>query len=107
MTGGASFRLFLDLFCALLLITTTWLALRRLRPTFGLYSLMLLLLILLPTSEEKPLFSFSRYVLAFFPTFILVGQAGKNPWINRLIVYPSFAFYLFLSGQFFLWGWVA
>ena len=68
---------------------------------------MLLLFIFLHTSELKPLFSFSRYALAFFPMFMIFGAAGHNPWVNRLIVYPSLALYLYLSGQFFMWGWVA
>ena len=96
-----------DFFCALLLIVTTILALRRLPTVYGLYSAMLLLFILLPTSELKPLYSFSRYALAFFPTFMLLALAGERPWANRLILYPSLALYLYFSGQFFIWGWVA
>lgn len=96
-----------DFFCALLLIATTVLALRRLPAIYGLYSVMLLLFILLPASELKPLYSFSRYALAFFPTFMLLAQAGERPWVNRLILYPSLALYLYFSGQFFIWGWVA
>jgi hypothetical protein len=107
VAGGASFRLYLDFFCVLLLFATTWIVFRRLGVTYGLYSAMLLLFILLPTSELKPLFSFSRYTLAFFPTFMILGGLGRNPWVNRLIVYPSLALYLYLSGQFFMWGWVA
>ena len=75
--------------------------------TYGLYTVMLLFFMLLPVSEFKPLYSFSRYTLAFFPTFMILAQAGKNPWINRLILYPSFILYLYFSGQYFLWGWVA
>lgn len=104
---GAPFRLFFDLFCAILLIVTTIIAFRRIGVTFGLYSAMLLLFMLLPTSELKPLFSFSRYALVFFPTFMLLARAGQNPWAHRLIVYPSIALYLYFSGQFFMWGWVA
>ena len=96
-----------DFFCALLLIATTALAWRRLPRIYGLYSAMLLLFILLPTSELKPLYSFSRYALAFFPTFMLLALAGERPWVNRLILYPSLALYLYFSGQFFIWGWVA
>jgi len=97
----------LDFLSALLLIVTTVLAFRRLGTTYGLYSAMLLLFILLPTSEVKPLYSFSRYTLAFFPTFMLLGIAGQRPLINRLILYPSLIMYLYFSGQFFSWGWVA
>jgi hypothetical protein len=107
LEGQATFTLIFDFFCALLLIVTTIEVFRRLGPTLGLYSAGLLLFILLPTSELKPLFSFSRYALAFIPTFMLMGQFGSTPWRNRAIVYPSAALLLYLSGQFFMWGWVA
>lgn len=107
VAGGAAFRLFFDFFCAILLIVTTVVAFRRLGATFGLYSTMLLFFMLLPVSELKPLYSFSRYALVFFPTFILLAIAGRNPWAHRLIAYPSIALYLYFSGQFFMWGWVA
>lgn len=107
VAGGAAFRLYFDFFCAILLIVTTILSFRRLGVTFGLYSAMLLLFMLLPISELKPLYSFSRYTLVFFPTFILLAKAGHNPWSHRLIAYPSLALYLYFSGQFFMWGWVA
>jgi hypothetical protein len=96
-----------DFACMLLLFVTTALAFRRLGTTYGLYSAMLLLFMLLPTSELKPLYSFSRYTLAFLPTFMLLGLTGQRPWLNRLILYPSVALYLYFSGQFFSWGWVA
>jgi hypothetical protein len=101
------FTLWFDFFCVILLATTTYFAFRRLNATYGLYALMLLLFMLLPVSEFKPLYSFSRYTLAFFPTFMILAQAGKNPWTNRFILYPSFILYLYFSGQYFLWGWVA
>jgi hypothetical protein len=62
---------------------------------------------LLPASDFKPLYSFSRYALVFFPTFMVLGQLGRRPWVNRLILYPSTALYFYFSGQFFIWGWVA
>ena len=111
LLGGPSrqgeFTLWFDFFCLILLAVTTYLVFRRLNPTYGLYAVMLLFFMLLPVSEFKPLYSFSRYTLAFFPTFMILAQAGKNPWINRLILYPSFILYLYFSGQYFLWGWVA
>jgi hypothetical protein len=107
LSGGAPFTLYFDFFCAILLMTATVVAFRRFAPTYGLYMAMLLIFMLLPTSEPKPLFSFSRYALAFFPIFMWFGGLGKNPWLNRAILYPSLALYLYFSGQFFIWGWVA
>jgi hypothetical protein len=103
------FTLWFDFFTALLLLTTTvWAFFRwRHQPSWGLYAALLLLFMLLPSSEFKPLYSFSRYALAFFPTFFLLAQAGERPFANRLILYPSLLLYLYFSAQFFIWGWVA
>lgn len=97
----------LDFGVLLLLVGTTAVALRHLPRSYALYAALLLLFMLLPTSEVKPLYSFSRYALAFFPTFWLLAHWGQNPWINRLILYPFLLLYLYYSGQFFIWGWVA
>ncbi len=97
----------LDFGVLLLLVGTTAVALRHLPRSYALYAALLLLFMLLPTSEVKPLYSFSRYALAFFPTFWLLTHWGQNPWINRLILYPFLLLYLYYSGQFFIWGWVA
>lgn len=100
------FALALDFACALLLIVTTALSFRRLGVGYGLYAALLLLFMLLPTSPVKPLYSFSRYALAFFPTFMLLAQWGQNRWVHRLLLYGFLALALFYSGQFFMWGWV-
>jgi hypothetical protein len=106
---SGEFTLWFDFFTALLLLATTvWAFLRwRRQPGWGLYAALLLLFMLLPSSEFKPLYSFSRYALAFFPTFFLLAQAGERPFVNRLILYPSLLLYLYFSAQFFIWGWVA
>ncbi len=97
----------LDTASALLLLITTILAFRRLGVSYGLFAALLLLFMLLPTSPVKPLYSFSRYALAFFPTFMLLGLWGQKGWAHRLILYLFLALTLFYSGQFFMWGWVA
>lgn len=99
--------LYLDLAVAILLLVATYYTFKRLGPAYGLYSGAMLFFILLPTSELKPLYSFTRYTLAFFPLFIGMGVLGEKPMWNRLFVYGSILLYLYLSGQFFVWGWVA
>lgn len=99
--------LWFDFFCVILIVVTTYFVFRRKNVTFGLYSVMLLFFMLLPISELKPINSFSRYTLAFFPTFIILAQAGKNSWRNRLILYPSFILYLIFSANYFIWSWIA
>jgi len=45
--------------------------------------------------------------LTLFPVFYLFGMLGENKWINRLMFVSFLSLNLFLSAQFFLWGWVA
>jgi hypothetical protein len=51
--------------------------------------------------------SMSRYVLTLFPAFQPLSMAGEKPWSQRIITYTFMALNLFLSAQFFGWGWVA
>lgn len=104
---AGEFTFMIDFLTALFLLGTTVWTFRRLGTTCGLYSAMLLFFILLPVSPYKPLYSFSRYALAFFPAFMLLGSVGKRPLLYRLILYPFLALYLYFTGQFFIWGWVA
>ena len=105
---AGEFTLVIDFLIFFFLLATTIWTFRRLGVTYGLYSALLLLFMLLPVSQNyKPLYSFSRYALAFFPTFMLLGWAGRRPSFHRLILYTSLALYLYFSSQFFAWGWVA
>lgn len=104
---AGEFTLIFDLLIVVFLGVTTMQVWRRFGTYWGAYNAMLLLFILLPTSELKPLYSFSRYALAFIPSFWLLAEAGERPLINRLILYPAIVLYLWFSGQFFVWGWVA
>jgi hypothetical protein len=54
----------------------------------------------------QPISSQGRFALALFPAFIVLGELGASPRINRLILYPCVAAWLFLAGQFIMWGWV-
>ena len=48
-----------------------------------------------------------RHTVELFPMFFLLGRwAEHGAWRNRLVVYPSVLLWLWLSGQFVLWGWV-
>ncbi len=104
---AGEFTLLLDWLTAWLLLTAGLVAWRRFGPTFGLYALAMLGFLLLPHSELKPLYSFTRYALVAFPLYWWWGSLGANPWRHRLILYGSGALLLYLSGQFFAWGWVA
>ena len=74
---------------------------------YNLYVLFSLLIMLIRIVDTQPLNSMSRYSLTLFPSFFVFGLVGESPWIRRLIIYTFIPLNLYLSAQFFLWGWVA
>lgn len=99
---------YFDLAFCLLFLGLTIVVLRWLPSVYGIYSVLMLALILSKVSDFEALLSVSRYVLAVFPGFIVLGRLGSSrPWLHRLILYPSLAGLLYLTGQFVVWGWVA
>jgi hypothetical protein len=97
----------LNLAVASLFLAMTALSFRKLSLSYGIYMVITILVLLLRRTTLQPLVSMSRYVLVLFPAFIMWGHWGRNPRFQRLIVYPSVALLLYLSGQFAMWGWVA
>ena len=88
-------------------LAMTVLSFRRLPRQYGIYMAVTMFVLLLRRTTLQPLVSMSRYVLVLFPAFMLWGLWGRNPRVQRLVVYPSVALLLYLSGQFAIWGWVA
>jgi hypothetical protein len=73
---------------------------------YALYAGLMFLTPLFRMTTMQPLVSMIRYVVVLFPVFIVWGRWGRNPWVNRAMVYLSFPMQLFFSAQFVLWGWV-
>jgi hypothetical protein len=97
----------LNLSLAGVFLAMTVVTFRSLPREYGIYMAVTMLVLLLRRTTLQPLVSMSRYVLILFPAFMLWGRWGRNPRVQRLIVYPSMALLLYLSGQFAMWGWVA
>ena len=74
---------------------------------YNLYTAGSLLIMLIRIVETQPLISMSRYSLTLFPAFFVLGLVGEKAWIRRLITYTFIPLNMYLSAQFFLWGWVA
>lgn len=74
---------------------------------YNLYTAFSIFIILIRIVENQPLISMSRYSLTLFPVFHAWALAGEHPILRRVIIYSSVLLHLYLSGQFFLWGWVA
>ncbi len=106
-SGQFQFADLLNLLIATVCLVVLILSWRRSAPVLSLYMASSLILISIRLVDGQPLNSFSRYVLSLFPFFMWLGVQGASPWIQRAIVYPSLALSLYLSAQFFLWGWVA
>ncbi|NOY99919.1 MAG: hypothetical protein GXP40_12100 [Chloroflexi bacterium] len=97
---------FFDLFFTVLFIAGTIAVWKRMPRLYGVYCLSFMGLYVVRIAAVYPLLSMARYVLALLPVFMLAAQWGKNPWVNRAILYTSWIGLLFLSGQFAVWGWV-
>jgi hypothetical protein len=95
-----------------LVVTTLFIVLllvgwRKIPLEYNLYAAFSLLIMLMRIVETQPLNSMLRYSLMLFPSYFVLGLAADNPWIRRLIIYTFIPLNLYLSAQFFLWGWVA
>ena len=86
------------------LVVVAWL---RLSPTYAIYMSAVLLVSVSHLRAPHPMASVGRYTVQLFPVYFILGRwSERSPWLNRLILYPSMALLLYLSGQFVLWGWV-
>jgi hypothetical protein len=85
------------------MVVPVWRLLPRL---YGVYYVSMLALYLIRMGTIHPLYAMTRYVLVLFPAFVLLGGWGRNPWINRAVLYLSWPLLLFMSGVFALWGWI-
>jgi hypothetical protein len=107
LSPEGSFINVLDLSMAGVFLAMTVLSFRKLPREYGIYMAVTLCALILRRTTIQPLVSMSRYVLVLFPAFMLWGRWGRNPRVQRLIVYPSVALLLYLCGQFAMWGWAA
>jgi hypothetical protein len=88
----------------IVIIIWSW---RRIPLEYNFYAITSLLIVLIRIVETQPLISASRYSLTLFPVFFSLGLAGNSGVLRRVILYTSILLNLYLSAQFFLWGWVA
>jgi hypothetical protein len=107
LSGNFTFIDFLNWSVATLFMAFLAWGWRRIPIEYNLYTAISLLIMLIRIVDTQPLISFSRYSLTLFPVFYSLGLAAENPIARRLLVYTFIPLNLYLSGQFFLWGWVA
>jgi hypothetical protein len=106
LTTGTTWPRALALGLTALFIFLTLIAFRRLPLEYGLYMAGILLVSLSRHEVAgRYLIAVSRHMLFLFPGFMVMGYAGRNPWLNRLILYSSLVMFLLLMGVFFMWGY--
>jgi hypothetical protein len=88
----------------ILLLLWGW---RKLPLEHNIYLLCSLLIFMTRIVETQPLMSMLRYSITLFPSFYILAETAENAWVRRAVVYLYILLSLYLSGQFFLWGWVA
>jgi len=88
----------------LILLIRGW---KKIPLEYNLYTTFSLLIMLIRIVDTQPLISMSRYSLTLFPSLYILGLSGTNSWKNRIIVYSFITLSLYLSSEFFGWGWVA
>lgn len=82
---------------------------RWMRPSYWLYAVPATFLAISSTLDPKvglPTASLARYLLVVFPAFMLLGKAGKNPYVHHLLVFMFAILLGALSIYFFSVIWV-
>lgn len=107
LAGTAHPTDYLDFLAGWLFVVLTVVAWRRLHPIYALYMTVAMLFNISYLRTPHPLSGMGRHTMELLSAFFLLGRLGeRNAWLNRLILYPSIALFLYLSAQFVLWGWV-
>jgi hypothetical protein len=89
----------------LVILITIWEA-RRIPASMMVYQLSMLGFLLSITTNVELLASASRYSLLMFPLFIGLALWTNTPTRKLVAFTLGIALQFYLSGQFFLWGWV-
>jgi len=97
---------YVDLAAVTVMFAIGLLLLKRIPLPYTVFFWVVLIFNLSQLRLTQPLSSQARFALALFPAFIVLGQFGASPRMNRLLLYLSMLLWLFLAGQFMMWGWV-
>lgn len=92
------------LFLSLLLIL---ISLRRLRPTYWVYTAVLQTIFLMGYLGEEQLHSMMRYTLVLFPNVIALALVVRRPWVSSAVILALSLLQALLLYLFVRWVWVA
>jgi len=107
LSGTFNYIDLLNWMAATLFIILLFAGWRKVPVEYNLYSMFSFLVILTRVVEGQPLLAMLRYSLTLFPAFFTINLFGRNPWIRRAVIYSFIGLNLYLSAEFFGWGYVA
>ncbi len=97
---------YIDLLTLVFIVILLIMGIRKIAPPLSAYAWLTLLLFFMRGSPPHLLDSFSRYMLAVFPAFLVLGQIRSR--LLRIVLWPlSFGLQMFLLMAFLDWRWVA
>ena len=103
--GKLMFASIIDLIFTLLFLALAIPVWRKLPKLYSYYYLTIMLFYLIRMGPgTQPLLGMTRYVLVLFPAFMVMGEWGTRPWLNRIILYPSIILLFLFAGIFTSWG---
>ena len=86
VVGGGHPEEGLNLASSLALVLSVPLMLGRLPASYVAYTAVSVLPVVCREALVTPQESSGRYLLAVFPVFVLLAQAGRRPWVDRLVL---------------------
>ena len=105
--GQVSFQDVVNIFVLLLSLSLILISLRRLRPSYWLYTIPSQLIFLMGYLEGEQLHSMMRYTLVLFPNVISLALVTRHRWVSGVVVLLFVLFQVVLLGLFVRWMWVA
>ena len=105
--GSFTYLNAVNLALTLLVVTLLIYGWKKIPIEYSLYSIACVLILVMREVETQPFNPMIRYALTIPPVFYMLAQFSKDRWINRLILITSLLLGLYLSAQFFMWGFVA
>jgi hypothetical protein len=107
LSGHFNYIDLLNLITATLFIILLLSGWKKIPIEYNLFSAFTLLIILIRIVDTRAFNSMLRFSLALFPLFFVLSLTGEDSRYRRIIVYTFACLNLYLSAEFFGWGWVA
>jgi hypothetical protein len=107
IAGQASFQDLMNTFVVFFSFFLIVISVRKLRPTYWLYSVVSQLIFLMGYLEGEHLHSIMRYTVALFPNVMALALVTRRRWVSGVVTLLLVLLQVVLLGMFIRWIWVA